>query len=166
MSHIRDTWVTRDGRQTARFGHGKRWRARWTGPDGIERGKSFARKIDAEQFLAMKEKSRVRAELLAADGDGIGPSGFYVYLLWEVQGDATPVYVGSSGNILARLGAHLGDNGKRARVGWVTLIRCTSQQAMLRRETALIRRYRPVWNKHVPPEPTRAAACARTLRRP
>ena len=75
MSHIRDTWVTRDGRQTARFGHGKRWRARWTGPDGIERGKSFARKIDAEQFLAMKEKSRVRAELLAADGDGIDPSG-------------------------------------------------------------------------------------------
>jgi hypothetical protein len=62
MSHIRDTWVTKDGRQTPRFGHGKRWRARWTGPDGIEHGKCFARKADAEQFLAMEEKSRVRAD--------------------------------------------------------------------------------------------------------
>jgi hypothetical protein len=63
----------------------------------------------------MKEKLPVRAELLAADGDGMDPSGFCIYLLWEVQGDATPVYVGSSGNILARLGDHLDYKGKRAR---------------------------------------------------
>jgi hypothetical protein len=53
----------------------------------------------------MKEKLRIRTELLASDGDGIDPCGWYVYLLWVVRDDDKPVYVGSSGNILARLGA-------------------------------------------------------------
>jgi hypothetical protein len=128
----------------------KRWLAVWLGADRSERTKSFARRTDAEQYLVMQEKLRIRAEPLTTDGDGIDPAGYYVYLLWEVQGDAVPVYVGRSGNILHRLGAHLGDNGKRARVGWVTLVRCTSEAAMIRRERELIRKYRPEWNKHIP----------------
>lgn len=151
MAHVEDRWK-RDGRR----GTGLRWRARYAGPDGRERSRSFARKADAEAFLAMQEKSRVRAELLTSDGDGIDPAGFYVYLLWGVRGDASPVYVGSSGNILARLGTHLGNVGKRAGVGWITLVRCTSREAMLRREAELIRRYRPAWNKQIPPVPVMA----------
>jgi len=77
MSHIRDKWVTRDGRQTARFGHGKRWRATWTDLDGSEHGKCFDRKADAAHWLAVVGRAWLRAELLlAADGDGIDPSGF------------------------------------------------------------------------------------------
>jgi GIY-YIG catalytic domain len=150
MGHIQDLWITASGQPSSRHGHGKRWRARWTGTDGMEHSKNFTRRVDADQYLIMREKAKVRTELLAADGDGIDPAGYYVYLLWEVQGDTVPVYVGSSGNILNRLGSHLGDNAKRAQVGWVTLIRCTSQQAMLRRETGLIRKYRPAWNRHIP----------------
>jgi hypothetical protein len=144
MSHIED--------QSKRPGRGgrRRWRARYIDSNGRERSKSFDRRVDAEQFLAIREKARVRAELLASDGDGIDPAGYYVYLLWAIEGDAKPVYIGQSGNILARLGSHLGDPSKRAGVGWITLIRCTSQQAMMRREAELIRKYRPAWNRHVP----------------
>lgn len=148
MAHIEDRWK-QPGRNA-----GLRWRARYVSTDGHERSKSFARRFDAEQFLAMKAKLRVRAELLASDGDGVDPAGYYVYLLWGVQGDDVPVYVGQSGNILHRLGNHLGDAGKRAGVGWITLIRCTSELAMVRREGELIRKYRPAWNKHIPPEQT------------
>jgi GIY-YIG catalytic domain len=147
MSYIRDLW-----KDPARNGRGKRWRATWKDPDGIERAKCFDRKIDAQQFLAMKEKLRVRAELLTTDGDGVDPAGFYVYLLWGTQADDVPMYVGRSGNILLRLGQHLGNTEKRAGVGWITLIRCTSEMAMVRREAELIRKYRPAWNKQIPPE--------------
>ncbi len=151
MSHIRDLWFTR-GEPTVRNGHGKRWKAAWTDAEGRERARCFDRKTDAQQFLAMKEKLRVRAELLASDGDGIDPAGFYVYLLWAAGADDVPVYVGRSGNILARLGTHLGNPEKRAGVGWITLIRCTSEAAMVRREGELIRKYRPAWNRHIPSE--------------
>ena len=150
MSHIRDLWFT-EGQPTDRHGHGMRWKARWIERDGREHCKCFVRKVDAEQFLSVKERARIRAELLlAADGDGIDPSGYYVYLLWAVPEDAKPLYVGSSGNILSRLGSHLGSTAKRSQVGWVTLIRCTSEKAMLRREGELIRKYRPEWNKDIP----------------
>lgn len=165
MAHIGDRWHKTvrgpDGRQrkerTARYGQGLRWQARYLDPDGDERGKSFGRRADAEQFLAMREKLRVRSELLASDGDGIDPCGWYVYLPWEVRDDEKPVYVGSSGNILARLRAHLGSSKRRSRVGWMTLIRCTSEKAMLAREGALIRKNRPEWNMHIPLENGRNA---------
>ncbi len=35
-----------------------RWRARYRGPDGRERSKTFARRIDAERFLAAMEHSK------------------------------------------------------------------------------------------------------------
>lgn len=154
MSDVQDLWLSAgpDGRDrpTKRHGRGVRWKARYIAPDGSEGSKCFARKTDAEQFLAIKEKARIRAELLASDGDGIDPNGFYVYLLWELEGDEAPVYVGASGNILSRLGTHLGGAAKRSRIGRITLIRCTSQKAMLRPEDELIRKYRPTWNKDIP----------------
>lgn len=160
MARIKDLWMNADGTKTRRHPdnggnpNAKRWQAEWKASDGSRPTRTFRKKTDAEQFIAMKEKLRVRIELLASDGDGIDPGGYYVYLLWEVRDDEIPVYVGSSGNILARLGDHLGDSAKRSRVGWVTLVRCTSERAMLRREAELIRRYRPEWNKRIPADPS------------
>jgi integrase len=39
-----------------------KWRARYIGPDGRERSKTFARKVDAERYLATVEVSKVRGE--------------------------------------------------------------------------------------------------------
>ncbi len=39
---------------------GKSWRARYVGPDGRERSRSFARKADAERFLATAEADKAR----------------------------------------------------------------------------------------------------------
>lgn len=56
MASIGDLWFT-NGRKTARHpdngGNPKsrRWKARWINPDGTERAKCFARKIDAQQFI-------------------------------------------------------------------------------------------------------------------
>lgn len=55
MAHIQDRWErTVDGRRvrTDRYGNGKRWQARYRDPDGNERTRDFARKADAERFLA------------------------------------------------------------------------------------------------------------------
>ncbi|MCC5952984.1 MAG: phage integrase SAM-like domain-containing protein, partial [Acidimicrobiia bacterium] len=55
MAHIQDRWErTVDGERvrTTRYGKGKRWQARYRDPDGHERTKDFARKADAERFLA------------------------------------------------------------------------------------------------------------------
>lgn len=41
-----------------------RWRARYRGPDGRERSRTFARKTDAEQFLAQVETDKARGTWL------------------------------------------------------------------------------------------------------
>jgi hypothetical protein len=160
MSHIQDVWMSLgpDGTDhpTPRYGHGKRWKARWHDHEGCERSKNFALRKDASQFLVLKDKELVSAELFATDSrgidGGIDPVGYYVYLLWETRGGGKPVYVGKSANILNRLGAHLGDSSKRSRIRWVTFIRCASEEAMRHREAQLIRKYRPEWNKSIPLE--------------
>jgi integrase len=60
MSRVKDLWLTTDKRQTAKYGHGKRWLAVWTGLDGGERTKAFARKTDAERHLVMTEADQLR----------------------------------------------------------------------------------------------------------
>jgi len=55
MAHVEDRWEkVVDGRRvrTDRHGSGMRWRARYLDPDGHERSKTFARRADAERFLA------------------------------------------------------------------------------------------------------------------
>ncbi len=37
-----------------------RWRARYRGPDGRERSRTFTRKVDTERFLATVEVDKVR----------------------------------------------------------------------------------------------------------
>ena len=63
MAHIEDRWervVEGERVRTTRHGRGDRWRARWFDPDGTERSRSFARKIDAEKFLAGVESDKSR----------------------------------------------------------------------------------------------------------
>lgn len=43
-----------------RPGRTKPWEARWRDPDGRDRSASFARKIDAQRFLATVEADQLR----------------------------------------------------------------------------------------------------------
>ena len=154
------------------------WQVRWRDQEGVQRKRMFARKLDAQRFLCEQQteakRRRFRLEMAAlaieqqpmrealsahddalwaellADAGGFDPAGCYVYLLWSQKGDPAPLYVGSSINILSRLGTHLGNGSKRPQVGWVSVVRCASEDEMLTREYALIRKFRPPWNAFVP----------------
>ena len=131
-----------------------KWIARWRDPDGRQRSKTFTKKSDAAAFLArdplLRSARDCDVSLAAAlNGAGLDPAGPYIYLLWARQGDPRPLYVGSSTNVLARLGQHLGRKDKRAEIGWVSLIRCASEEAMRNDEDALILRLLPPWNETV-----------------
>lgn len=54
MGHVADRWTTRVGKRKVkneRWGHGKRWRARWTDPAGREREQSFATQDAANMHI-------------------------------------------------------------------------------------------------------------------
>ncbi|HYB39177.1 MAG TPA: hypothetical protein VEF72_27945 [Mycobacterium sp.] len=59
----------------------------------------------------------------------------------------TPLYVGESTNILARLGSHAGDRQKRYLIERVQLIRCEDEYTMHATEGRLIGHYRPLFNQ-------------------
>src|SRR5690348_13839303 len=70
--HVEDRWQVRDkstGRRvrTARYGTGKRWRARYVLANGDERAKSFDTRDAAEAYVA-------RMTLATADGTYIDPA--------------------------------------------------------------------------------------------
>ena len=48
---VEDRWQRADGQPSSRHGVGLRWRARYVDEDGREHAKSFARKVDAKQWL-------------------------------------------------------------------------------------------------------------------
>jgi hypothetical protein len=58
VSHTGDMRLT-GGRPTSRNGRGKRWKARWTDPEGRERARCFAKRSDAEQVLAMRREEEL-----------------------------------------------------------------------------------------------------------
>lgn len=63
MGHVEDRWEkVVDGRRTrtGRYGTGARWRARYLDPDGKERSRTFARKLEADRFLATVETDKLR----------------------------------------------------------------------------------------------------------
>lgn len=62
MPHVEDRWL-RAGRQ----GKGRRWRARYTDPDGKERSKSFDKKVDANRFLTEVEHSKLTGSYVDPD---------------------------------------------------------------------------------------------------
>src|SRR5260370_17983157 len=62
MHHVEDRWL-----RSGRYGKGRRWRARYTDPDGKERSKSFDKKVDADRFLSEGEQSKLEGSYLDAD---------------------------------------------------------------------------------------------------
>lgn len=63
MARVRDLWFKADGSErvkTARHGHGKRWLAVWTAPDGREATLAFAKKSDAERYGQAQETDVLR----------------------------------------------------------------------------------------------------------
>jgi integrase len=62
MSHIEDRW-----RRPGRHGTGLRWRVRYLTPERRERSKSFARKIDAENFQKQVDADLLRGTYLDPD---------------------------------------------------------------------------------------------------
>ncbi len=48
---VEDLWRKADGSPSKRDGQGKRWRARWVDPSGVEKTKAFGRKTDAQRHI-------------------------------------------------------------------------------------------------------------------
>lgn len=112
----------------------------------------FSDKTEAEDFAGSLSAAPLPdAGLSALLADGMNPAGYFIYMLWESRSDAAPAYIGSSKNVLARLGQHLGGNcltTRRLKVGWVSLVKCATETRMLGREKELIMRYQPRLNVH------------------
>lgn len=92
MAHVEDRWEkVVDGRKvrTERHGRGDRWRARYLDPNGRERSKTFARKTDAERFLATVETDKMRGAYLDPNAGRITVGDFYAEWsarqLWETN---------------------------------------------------------------------------------
>jgi hypothetical protein len=134
-----------------------KWQATVRLPGGGRRSFTHPTRPGVERWAAAREDAiadaALRAELRSPNHDGIDPRGCYVYLLWRAEGDDIPLYVGSTTNLLSRIGKHLDDHSKRPEVGWVTFIWCASPEVMIVHEGRLIRKYRPPWNKHIPEGP-------------
>ena len=67
-----------------------RWRARYVDPDGIERSKTFPRKLDAERFLVSVETDKLRGLYL---DPSLGRVGFATYAIEWLE--AQPVRPGT-----------------------------------------------------------------------
>jgi excinuclease UvrABC nuclease subunit len=77
------------------------------------------------------------------------PHGCFVYFLMDKKGET--LYVGTSTNILARLGSHMGDSHKRGRVGAVSVmaygpVNKENRGRMLFAERMFIGLHQPPWN--------------------
>ena len=90
MAHIEDRWEKRVKGQrvrTARFGQGNRWRARYLSPDGRERSRTFARKVDATRFLTTVESDKMRGSYVDPDAGKITLDAYFADFsdrqLWE-----------------------------------------------------------------------------------
>lgn len=106
--------------------------------DIVERHYHIVREV-AEEATQKALDGVTRVEI----DDCIDPHGYYVYILWD---DTEPIYVGQSANVLNRLGAHMGDSGKRADTRRVQLVRCDSREKALEAELTLIEMHRPRLN--------------------
>ncbi len=81
----------------------------------------------------------------ASIGEMFDPVGYFIYILWGDDAE-TPLYVGQSTNILARLGSHMADREKRRLTKRIQILRCTNRFSMEDNEARLIRYYRPLFN--------------------
>lgn len=92
MAHVEDRWeklVEGHKARTDRYGRGDRWRARYLDPAGRERSQTFARKLDAERFLATVETDKMRGAYLDPQAGRVTLDDFYAEWserqLWETN---------------------------------------------------------------------------------
>lgn len=74
------------------------------------------------------------------------PSGFFVYILWG-ESTTTPIYVGQSTSVVARIHTHMKDPMKSRLMRRVQLVRCPDKRAMDELELRLIKFYQPTLNR-------------------
>lgn len=125
--------------QTANAMHGRMLRAEAHVADriqGIDHG------MRAWERGNERAVAGVMGEALA---EGIDPRGWFVYTLWGAD-ESRPLYVGMSGNVLARLGQHMNNPLRRPHIHRVGLLRCPDARRMRSTELRLIRHYAPPWN--------------------
>jgi hypothetical protein len=128
------------------------------GPAAVAELAEVTRRLEADfearyrERLVVEQRRQARAaarfarlESARFTEDGFDPRGWFVYLLWTGKDAECPLYVGKTGNMLARPGAHFGREWG-AEVGWVTFVRCASERDALAAESVLITRYLPPWN--------------------
>ena len=94
---------------------------------------------------ARREGVRGFAAALFCEGDVFDPNGYFVYLLWGSNPD-TPLYVGRSTNVFARVGAHMNNRRRRGSVRGVQFLRCANATVMAELEWTLILKFQPPWN--------------------
>jgi hypothetical protein len=147
--------VTRPKRgfATVRRENSGRYSVRYTPPGGKRKsaGKTFQNKADAEACAAELYRGTDLPGILAApihDGESFDPAGFFVYLLWG-DDPQTPIYVGESGNVFARIGAHMREKSDAIRR--VQLFRCETVDVMHDTEARLIKHFAPPLNSAPPP---------------
>ena len=65
VEKMKFTWVVDEdtGKRTKKPARNTTWRARYRGPDGGTRSKTFDRKADAEEFLAQKSDHHARRRM-------------------------------------------------------------------------------------------------------
>jgi hypothetical protein len=86
---------------------------------------------------------RFRPPLQSLDLD---PRGHFVYALWDSKLAETPVYVGRSSSVFARLGQHLAPGNLGGEIVRVTIDECSSADAAAAVELAQITLCDPVLN--------------------
>jgi integrase len=85
---VEDRWFTRDGSQSTRHGHGLRWMGRYV-EDGREVTRSFARKADAQAWIAGVVTGQTTETLIAPELGAVTFGSFYrdwsVRQVWETS---------------------------------------------------------------------------------
>lgn len=99
-----------------------------------------------ERQLEESTLEAVDAHLAAQPAVELPVRGFFVYVLWGGHDGQDVLYVGSSRNILNRLGSHLGSAEKRPLVTRVTVKEYPAEREMLEAEWMLIQHYSPPFN--------------------
>lgn len=76
-SNITDLWIGTNGERKARYGVGKRWRARYFDDQGKEYSQHFERKADAKQWLAGVSASMVTGTYTAPEAGRVTVAAIY-----------------------------------------------------------------------------------------
>lgn len=117
----------------------------WNYSRALRRIEELEKQRRYEDGILIKRQERVTSHALEhLTRDGLDPHGYFVYVLMKADGSA--LYVGQSTNVLARLGAHMGDREKREQTALVRIYKCETFHEMSALEIELIKKLQPELN--------------------